>query len=269
MAKLFETHERIVPTWLAAARYLDTMPGRHAMNLVLEIPNPLAVTDADRKLMAQVDDVLDHSELTLATVAGTIFPLDFYKRYGRPAFYDKYLEMLVHGKKHGTWGTYAARMIDRPARKAGQRIRPLDLLVERLSDKGQPMKRKTDSSSFISAYELGVCEPEDELGGEVPTYYASNDAKRWLGFPCLSHVSFKRVPLGDDKHAVNLTAVYRSHHYCARALGNLLGLSQLLWFVAKESKLKVGTLSCVSSYAALDVQAWGGVAKTRAVIGAK
>lgn len=238
------------------------------MNLVLEIPHPLTVTAADRDLMRQVDGVLA-PELTLATVAGTIFPLDVYKRYGRPAFYDKYLEMLASGKKQGTWGTYAARLMDKPARKPGERIRPLEMLVQRLSGASQPKKGEADSSSFVSAYELGVSECEDDLGGELPTYDAAIDGRRWLGFPCLSHVSVKRVPLGDGKHAVNLTAVYRSHHYCARAMGNLLGLAQLLWFIAKESKLEVGTLSCVSTYAELDVQAWGGVKATQSVIGAK
>ena len=78
-------------------------------------------------------------------------------------------------------------------------------------------------------------------------------------------MSFKRVPTHAG-YAVNLTAVYRSHHYCSRALGNLLGLAQLLSFVAKESGLSVGTLSCLSSYAELDVSTWGGATAANIVL---
>jgi len=36
----------------------------------------------------------------------------------------------------------------------------------------------------------------------------------------------------------------------------LIGLSQLLHFVAKESNLKVGSLTCISTQAALDLGSW-------------
>ena len=96
-------------------------------------------------------------------------------------------------------------------------------------------------------------------------YDVAIEGREWMGFPCLSHLSFKRVAQGSG-FAVNLTAVYRSHSYCARALGNLLGLGQLLYFVAQESGLSVGTLTCLSSYAELDVRAWGGIRNTRTIL---
>ncbi len=244
------------------------------MNLVLEIAEPLAVTDEDKALMQQVDGVLAAKDLTLRTVAGTIFPLDLYRRYGRPGFYEKYKAMLKRGKKRGTWGTYALRMIDRTSKDCAESINPLDMLINRLRTDGQPQKQNGQISSFTSAYELGVSDPAidldasyaDEAGGEVPTYNAAIDGREWMGMPCLSHLSFKRVDT-DDGYAVNLTAMYRSHHYCARALGNLLGLAQLLSFVAKEAELKVGTLTCLSSHAVLDVDMWGGVRQARAILG--
>jgi hypothetical protein len=266
MATLFHTQERIVPTWLAAARYLNTAPRRQANNLLLEITSPLELTESDRKMMASVDQALLAKGLTLRTVAGTIFPIDLYKRFGRPAYYEKYMSMLKRGKKRGSWGTYAARMIDRPGKNYGESINPLEMLVYRLSDEGQPQKKDGGNLSYPSAYELGVSDPEDDLacedtedsGGDVPTFNSAFDGRQWLGMPCLSHLSFKRVPINGG-HAVDLTAVYRSHHYCARALGNLIGLGQLLSFVATESGLSVGTLSCLSTHAELDVKEWGGV----------
>ncbi|KMN37757.1 hypothetical protein VI26_02195 [Chromobacterium sp. LK1] len=275
MAVLFDTHTRVVPTWLAAAQYLDSAPKRKAMNIILEIDNPLAITDEDKAVMQRVDAALAPRGLTLRTVAGTIFPLDIYRRYKRPAFYDKYKVMLKRGKKRGTWGTYAHRMIERTSKDGKGTINPLEMLVQRLRDDGQPTKENGSTSSYISAYELGVADPEVDLAevqavgeaeGDVPTYNAAIDGRDWLGMPCLSHLSFKRVK-EDDGVVVHLTAMYRSHHYCARALGNLLGLAQLLSFVAKEAELKVGTLTCLSSHAVLDVGEWGGVAKTRTVLG--
>ncbi|WP_432258788.1 hypothetical protein [Cupriavidus sp. TMH.W2] len=276
MAVLFNTHSRVVPTWLAAAQYLDSAPKRKALNILLEIDDPLAITDEDRGVMQRVDAALEPLDLTLRTVAGTIFPLDMYRRHERPAFYDKYKEMLKRGKKRGSWGTYAHRMIERPSKDGKGTINPLEMLVERLRDDGQPAKDNGSIASYTSAYELSIPDPEVDLAeadvmageaeGDVPTYNPAIDGREWLGMPCLSHLSFKRVK-EDDGHAVHLTAMYRSHHYCARALGNLLGLAQLLSFVAKEAELKVGTLTCLSSHAVLDVSEWGGVAKARTVLG--
>jgi hypothetical protein len=49
--------------------------------------------------------------------------------------------------------------------------------------------------------------------------------------------------------------LYRYHYW--KALGNLLGLSQLLYFVAKETGLGVGPLVCHSTYAVLDTEGGG------------
>ena len=271
MATLFHTQERIVPTWFAAARHLNEAPHRQAKNLLLEMKNPLELTEADRQIMVRVDSALLAKGLTLRTVAGTIFPIDMYRRFGRPDYYEKYKAMLERGKKKGTWGTYAARMIDRPGKEPGERINPLEMLVQRLRSEGQPQKKDGGEVSYASTYELGVSHPEEDLagkgdaGGDVPTYNPALDGLRWLGLPCLSHLSFKRVPV-DGGYAVDLTAVYRSHHYCARALGNLIGLGQLLSFVATEADLVVGTLSCLSTHAELDVHEWGGVAVSNAIL---
>lgn len=273
MAKLIDDQVRIVPTWVAAARYLNKQrPKRQARNLLLEIPNPLELTDDDRATMEKVDEALAPRELTLKTVAGTIFPLPMYRKFGRPGYYDKYKAMLERGQAENTWGTYAHRMISRPGKEPGTTINPLDDLVNKLANGGQPQRKDGVKVSFTATYELGVADPEEDLlrepdeGGDLPTYNPALDRNDWLGLPCLSHLSFKRVPC-DGGHAVDLTAMYRSHHYCARALGNLLGLAQLLSFVAEESQLKVGTLSCLSTHAELDVREWGGVASANTILG--
>jgi hypothetical protein len=175
--------------------------------------------------------------------------------------------MLSRGKAPNTWGTYAQRMLSRRGRKAGEIINPLDLIVARISNAGQ-----IEGKSFLNSYELGIAIPEEDLtheieiaGAELPTYSPELDGNQWYGFACLSHISIKRVARGTE-HAVNLTAVYRAHRYCERALGNLIGLAQLQWFIAKEAGLQVGTLTCVSTHAELDVPAWGGVAVANQIL---
>ena len=55
-----------------------------------------------------------------------------------------------------------------------------------------------------------------------------------------------------------LTAMYRNHTYITRCLGNLIGLGRLQAFVAKEAGLKVGSLTCISTHAELDIgKGWG------------
>jgi len=268
MAKLFDTQQRIVPTWLAAARHLDKAPGRQAANLVLEIAAPRTIQADDRAIMDKVGLALEsQGNWPLNSVAGTIFPLDLYLRYGRPDFYQRFRDMMSRGKAPGTWGTYAQRMITRRGRKTNEVINPLDLIVDRISDAGQPKDK-----SYRNSYELGTSIPEEDLAHEIeissaelPTYCPELDRNKWYGLACLSHISIKRVACG-DAHAVNLTAVYRSHRYCERALGNLIGLAQLQWFIAKEAGLKVGTLTCVSTHAELDVAGWGGAAVAKQIL---
>ena len=62
------------------------------------------------------------------------------------------------------------------------------------------------------------------------------------------HLSFKLHT--DDR--LSLTALYRSHFYVQKALGNLLGLSQLMCFIAEQVGLTVGPLVCHSTLAQLE-----------------
>lgn len=270
MAKLFDQQvsTRLVPIWHAAARHLLISPRREDYNLVLEILDPFSMTADDLARMKAVEAAMRAGmacNLTLDTVASTIFPQSMYKRHGRPGMYKKILGALDRGGKPGSWGTYAERMISRPAKDGISTINPLDIMIEKLRANAKAR------STYKSSYELNVADPELDLlplpddpvdGGEVPTYNPTLDAKRPYGGPCLSNVSFKLV----GKDSVNITAVYRSHHYCARALGNLIGLARLLNFVSNEAGLKPGTLTCISTFATLDVQAWGGLAQVKQVL---
>lgn len=259
MAKVFNG-ERIVPVWLSAVRALSQTRERTDRNFLLEIDSPTLLTSSDHEVIAAIDDRLRASSngLSIETVSATLFPERLYRHYGRPEFYDRYLAVIKKGKDTGAWGTYAMRMIQRTHPGSRDAFNPLEIIVQKLN-------ATRTGRRVHAAYELGVASPIDLLdppaagfGYELPIYDPVTDGGRPTNIPCLSHLSFK---LNDDG-TIDLTAVYRSHHYAQRALGNLIGLGRLLAFVSKEAELGLGTLTCVSTQAHLDVGTWGGVRAT-------
>lgn len=258
MAKLIVS-ESLGQAWVAAARHLAGCKKRKERNLILEISAPQKLSKDDMTIIRAVDAVLRscRKDLSVETVASTIFPNGLARRFSRSEFYKTYLELLAKGKKRSSWGTYAQRMMSHARRNGAGTINPLDDLIERL------LQTHT-GTKYQAAFELGVSDPEDDLapplegyGHELPVYDPTRDAKA-LNVPCLSHLSFK---ITDGK--LDLTAIYRSQWYCQRALGNLVGLSQLHSFVGRESKYECGTLTCIATHAYLDVGTFGKVGVTK------
>lgn len=190
---------------------------------------------------------LDHGFNTSETVANTIFPLDTYRsKYGMGAdtFYEYYLEAVLP-KVRKRWGTYFERMIARVnddgtfMMKGNRRLNPLDVLIDKLK------RRVEKKANTTTHYELSI----DDIALEIETYNPMLDGIYQVGGPCLSHVSFKI----DRENVLRLTAFYRSHWYVERALGNLIGLARLQWFVASASGAKVGSLTIIAAEAVLDL----------------
>lgn len=254
MAVLIQS-ERVATAWLAAARHLVGCAEYTERNLILEISSAGALAAQDRAVIETVDAAIRESwpGLSIQTVAGTIFPNNLYKKDGRPAFYDSYLDAMARGKKEGTWGTYALRMMRRVARNGRSTFNPLETIIRKLQG-------SKSGRSYQAAYELGVVDAEYDLddgsdgyGFELPLYDPASDRNLTMNMPCLSHLSFK---ITGDK--LDLTAVYRSHWYGQRALGNLIGLSNLHQFVGIESGFECGVLTCIATHAFLDVTTLGG-----------
>lgn len=252
---------RILPTWLAAVQHLEAH-GRRDHNVLLEIADPTALTAGDRAAVAVVDEMLrKHCDLSVQTVAGTIFPYRLYLKVGAEELPTRFLAIMARAQEPGTWGTYAMRLMRRPGKNAGTFINPLQIVVAKLRTAAGSGK------GYQSNYELGVHAPSDVVDdnafGEVPLYCPTRDGRMVSNYPCLSHLTFKL----EGKRTLNLTAIYRSHYYLQRALGNLIGLSQLMRFVAKEAGVQVGRLTCISTDAHLDYsESWGGVTSGRAAL---
>ncbi|WP_257814210.1 hypothetical protein [Burkholderia glumae] len=279
MAKIFEA-ERIVPVWLQASQYLQKQHASEmsARNLVLEVRTPSVLTREDCLAFNDVDAALRNHAwgLNVKTVAATIFPQALYLRHGRQGMYERYASIMRRAKVKGTWGTYAARMLTWPnGTQAGlNQLEQTILKLDRAAHRG---------TAYQSVFEVGTTDPTEdseqeaigdvatednielddvEMPCEVSTFHPIADGKKIRNMPCLSHISFKLT----HKTKVDLTAVYRSHHYAARALGNLLGLSQLLNFVAQESQLEAGVLTVISTHAVLDMPSWGGKTSSEALL---
>lgn len=263
MAVLFDSDKRIVPTWLAAARHLQ-IAGGSGRNLVLEIRQPGVMLRRDLAILRCVDAqiVAQGRGLSIDTVAGTIFPQGLYDRRHRPDFYQEYWRLLDRAKKPGTWGQYFERMTRRKA-PDGTVVNPLEDLINKLN-----RAVTSRASIYQSTYELSPSDPAQDIdpleedGAELATYDPVRDRNRPYGGPCLSHLSFKIT----QRHVLDLTAVYRSHHYCERALGNLVGLARLQKYVAGQAVLDQGALTCISTHAELDLGSWGGAKQGRVLL---
>lgn len=234
--------------WLDAVQFLSGQPARSAYNLVLAARTPAVLTPADVAIHDCVDGFLrKHGHSSVASVASTIFPANFYLQRGANGVYEDYVK--VHPKLPRHWGTYAGRMLRKLAasegKKRGLEINPLRILVEK-------MRRQVTGGRMRAVYEMNMIEDRELL--ELPIYNAITDARCTRGQPCLSHLSFKLV---SAEQKVRLTVLYRNHYYIEKALGNLIGLAQLLSFVATEAGVRVGPLICHSTLAELDTGSWG------------
>lgn len=220
--------------WLAAAEAVDAAPGHEAHNVIVDLANPLLESPIDQDITAEVDAFLrQHNHWPVRTVANTIFPKSLYDRHGAPDFYDVYLSKVYPRIKRpqGDWGRYFERMITFPLHKKGKSINPLQDIV------GKIKLQLTGPRCFRNVYELTVYDP-------------IRDAGPVMNRQCLSFLSFKltdRIP-----RKLLLTAMYRNHYYIERLLGNLVGLSWLMKFVADETGVAVGELTIVSTHAEID-----------------
>ena len=222
-------------TWLAASEVVDGMPGHEAHNLLMDVVDPLARTAADQAIVSEVDAFLASStknQFLVSTVANTIFPQAVYEEHGAPDFYRVYSEEIFPRLKRSSqdWGRYFERMTAYPKPEGGT-VNLLEGLVSKMS------RNVKSDRPYKNIYELPIYDPIRD----------ANASPR--GRQCLSYLSFKL----DDDHRLLLTAIYRNHYYTEKLLGNLIGLGQLMAFVAAEAGVEVGPLTVLSTHATVDV----------------
>ncbi len=193
-------------------------------NVITEIKNPSFIQE-DWFTDYNPNPAKSHSKPSISDVVNTIFPYKLHARQDsmdRAGFYDKYLRLhqsrvRLSGRKRTQWGTYFERMINFGKKPTNQ----LEDIIQVLSGTTQWL-RVTNPIHISSA-------DYDSL-------------KKKMGNPCLQYVQF----IQEDEGILSLIAVYRNHDYFNKALGNFIGLGQLLNFVAMHTNKRVGSLNCHS-----------------------
>ena len=219
--------------WLVAATTIHGRGGE-AHNVVVDIADPVSESSEDVLIIKEVDDFLrSHHRNPLISIANTIFPQSLYERHGADGMYDVYRGDVLPRMKKMTkdWGRYFDRLTE------WRKVDGTDIkLINPLQDLVAFMKTQVDSDhTFRNVYEMTVYDP-------------ARDAGKVSGRQCLSFLSFKL----DQQKRLSLTVMYRNHHYISRVLGNFIGLGRLMAFVAAESGVKIGALTCVSTHAEID-----------------
>jgi hypothetical protein len=229
---LITTEESISAAWLSATESL-LEAGGDVFTSIVNVTNPALppTTDAVRH---RLDDFLRKEGLgDTQTVAGTMMPdlahmSDPTQIYDR---YETYIWPVIRRHRQNQRGTYFRRLIYLPIRKPDGTVEvknPLDDTIKKMQ------RQLKGRSPLRCAYELAVYRPSEDAGMQ-------------MGFPCLSHVSFKI-----DGGQLHLTAFYRNQLYLARMYGNLLGLARILQFAATQTRLNIGQLVCHAGHAQLD-----------------
>jgi len=225
--------------WLQAAEHL--LEHSPDLNLILNIDTPLTNGTIDPRLRSEVDAfLLDEGQQPLHTIAETIFPGWAYRTRGIEGVFQTYPKEYAafKSRNHLAWGTYAHRLVHRRS-QSGEILNPLRILIRNMKTEIQHERGGT----FKSRYELGVSDSDYDIA----LYSTIDDQGRRRQLPCLSHLSFKL-----HGGRVHLTAIFLSHEYRYKALGNLLGLARLQACVAREVGLKAGALVIHSTFAFLD-----------------
>lgn len=210
-------------------------------NLILEVKKPNRHSARSKEIKSRLDCMLREKEqLPIQCVADTIFPARIYGAYGIEGILTNYPDEifpLIQKERANYNGTYAYRLA-RGFDDKGKECNPLKRVIGRLKAQlGNP------NGGIRCAFELSLDSCSDD------TIAINRNDSFVMGFPCLSHLSFK---LSQDRKALNLTAIYRSQHYVRKAVGNLLGLARLQSAVAKEIGVEVGVLVCHATMATLD-----------------
>jgi thymidylate synthase len=225
----------VVGAWKAAAELLVRDGDRFNLNVHITDPASSNECDAEQYCHRRVSPAIRES---VYDVANTIFPARSPIHVGDlNFFFDHYQKVYERGQRRHpqAWGTYFLRLIAFGAGKENQLRKVIRGLAEWKS------RPRAAFLVHLSSTEL--------------------DNPRPLGAPCWQYVQFIR----NDDDVLSLTAVYRSHDYFQKALGNFFGLTRLLRFVCEHSNMRPGTLTCLSTYASLQNQH----AKTRQLISIK
>lgn len=221
-----------VRAWMSASQRL--LKERNMGGLIIHVENPCQTSPDEAAVIKKVSEFLKtHETFSVDTVANTIFPSQLDQGDGIDALTSRYMRVFNRTMKGKGWGRYFQRMVNWKTsdRKS---INQISAVIQRLKS-----RHEEGGKFYRDAYEIGIFAPERDLN-------------KFRGRQCLSLIELK--PTEDNK--LHMTAIYRNHYYIQKTLGNLVGLGNLLRFIATESDYDVGSLTIISTRAELDVDGW-------------
>ncbi len=237
-----------IDAWKAASDYLLNN-NKSCFNLLIGIDSP---TECEDKWIECYNPKLFNISSTrkgddLRDVIHTIFPVKHYRNIkNRTELYSKYLKThlrssKISGKKYDRWGTYFTRLI------WFDTIDQIKLHINSSDSLEQIGKIVNSYPGRLNQLESVISALTNWKSNEKAALYCHIsspmlDTLQPLGLPCLQFIQFTKANDG----SIDLTAVYRNHDYFNKALGNFIGLGQLLEFVCNESNKTAGKLNCHS-----------------------
>lgn len=223
--------------WLNAITHVrDRGPAFH---LGVQIED---MTGEDTGIRRRVDPFLDESDFaSVSTVRNTIFPKTDarFARGDVATLVKRYRSTYDQTRKFrgNRGGTYFGRIVAAKPSRDGATYDQLSDAIAKLREPGV-----NETRTEIDLAEI------DEIEGSaiVGIYQTESDARKRMGFPCLSHLAFQRD--GDALHAF---AYYRNQDLGRKAYGNYLGLAQLAAYIAGHAGLRPSMLTVMAGRAVL------------------
>ena len=248
MSELLAATKTLSESWVQALTHTIGQRNGRCVNLVMTVENPGSEDEAIRDML---DLALDEAgDQGVETVAGTIFPNPLYQSPGfswwpnlngqavreldaaAHNLYERYVGMLPTLLRFpgNSRGTYFARMISWPGKKAGG-TNQLDLRISRIRSEFANGRRTNNTLNI----DIGADALESEPLAGVQVYSPTDQRTR--GFPCLVHIDLTLVD-----GTLHCTAVYRHQYLITKAYGNLVGLSRLMHFLCEQTGAACGEL---------------------------
>lgn len=202
--------------WQLACEHILRNGATH--NLILEVTHP---SFCDATWFRTYNPQRLGAGKSLRDVADTIWPTKLAAKFrDRSDFYARYDAVYRRGKRRpknrSSWGTYCRRLISFGESRRNQLEEAITKIV------AWPRRAETAIYFHLSSIET--------------------DSFRTRAAPCLQYVEL----LWNANQSLDMVAIYRNHDYFHLALGNLIGLGDLLNFICEQTRKSPGRLVCHS-----------------------
>ncbi len=226
--------------WARVFLHIIENPGKEISPLLISIHGFIdGIPHEDQTIRKALDNsLIARQEQTVHTVANTIFPLAYWRKYDRQQLFDTYMKNLSRIKRlkphKNRRGLYFERLIafdSNYKNSDAQKINQLEHIISEYNSRSRVRKSMFQASIFDPA--------RDHV------------RQAQLGFPCLQHVSF--VP-NNNKKTLTLNAFYATQKLFDKAYGNYLGLCRLGNFMAHEMGLQFERMNCFVGVEKLEIK---------------